>query len=151
MLLATLALPLLASHALADGPFSSYDGAWRGYGQVRMDGGQTEKMKCKGYYNSKSGGAGLSIAIECGNPSFKIHMRANLEYSNGQVSGTWEERQFNQAGSVTGKATAEKLNLAIGGGITGTMNISTGGGSQSVSISTQGPGFRGANLQFSRG
>jgi len=150
---AALAVSLLLAVTLdakAESPFTALDGAWRGGGSVRLENGKTERLKCKGYYNQKSGGTGLSIAIDCGSTGFKINMRANLAYSNGQVSGTWEEREFNQSGSVTGRASPGKINLSIAGNITGSMSISSGGGSQSVSISTGGPGFRGANLQFSK-
>jgi hypothetical protein len=138
-----------ALDARAESPFAAFDGAWTGSGSVRLENGQTERLKCKGYYNAK-GVSGLSIAIDCGSPSFKINMRANLSYSNGQVSGTWEEREFNQSGNVTGRASPGKINLSIAGNIAGSMSMSAGGSNQTVSISTGGPGFRGANLQLAK-
>lgn len=141
----------LAVPAAADNPFPALAGSWRGPGQVKLTTGQTESIKCKAYYTNKSGGAILGLAILCGSASAKIDMRANLEYAGGKVTGTWEERQFNATGNVTGSASTNKLNLAItGGGLTGTLSVSIGTGSQSVSISTQGIGFTGVNIQFSR-
>jgi hypothetical protein len=67
------------------------------------------------------------------------------------VTGTWEEREFNQAGDVHGKASADRLNLSFAGGISGSLSISTSGAQQTVSISTGGPGFTGVSLQFSKG
>ena len=94
----------------------------------------------------------MTLAIRCANPSIKIDLRANLAFSNGSVSGTWEERTYNATGNVTGKASPGKLSLAIeGGGLTGRMSISFSGGSQSVSISTQGTGLKGVNLSLSKG
>jgi hypothetical protein len=150
--IALMAAALVASplSARADTPFAAYDGAWSGTGNVKLENGKTERLKCKGYYNAKAGGSGLSIAIDCGNPSFRINMRANLAYANGEVSGSWEEREFNQSGSVTGKATPSRLSLTFSGGVSGSMSISMGGSSQSVSISTGGPGFTGVNLQFAK-
>ena len=153
LLAAAFAAPLLlavSSAAGGDTPFAALDGAWTGSGNVKLENGKTERLKCKGYYNAKDGGTGLGIAINCGNPSFKINMRATLTYAGGQVSGTWEEREFNQTGNVTGKATADKLSLAIAGAISGTMSISMAGTAQTVSISTGGPGFTGVNLQFAK-
>lgn len=150
---AALAAPLLLAFpltAMAESPFTALDGTWSGSGSVKLESGKTERLKCKGYYNAKSGGSGLTMAIDCGNPSFRINMRATLAYADGQVSGTWEEREFNQSGNVSGKASASRMSLAFSGGVSGSMSISTGGGSQSVSISTGGPGFTGVNLQFSR-
>ena len=131
--------------------FVALEGTWQGGGQVKMENGSTEKIKCKGYYNAKSGGSGLGVAIDCANASVRINMRANLLDAGGKISGTWEEREFNQAGEITGKATADKLSLTFAGGISGTMSISTSGTSQTVLISTGGPGFTGVNLQFSKG
>ncbi|MGE0022915.1 MAG: hypothetical protein AB7S70_04700, partial [Hyphomicrobium sp.] len=79
-----------------DATFSALDGAWGGTGSVRLENGKTERLKCKGYYNAKQGNS-LGMAINCGNASFKINMRAALRSSGGSISGTWEEREFNQA------------------------------------------------------
>ena len=89
-----------APASAGDGAFSALDGAWAGTGKVRLENGSSERLKCKGYYNAKSG-SNLGMAINCGNASFRINMRANLTNSGGQISGTWEEREFNQSGAVT--------------------------------------------------
>jgi hypothetical protein len=133
-----------------DATFASLAGAWGGSGNVRLDNGKTERMKCKGYYNPKSGGNALGMAINCGNASFKINMRANLTSSGNAITGTWEEREFNQTGNVTGVKTGNGFSLKFSGAISGSMQVSTNGSSQTVSISTGGPGFRGVNLQFAK-
>ena len=138
--------------AVAAGAFSAIAGSWTGNGKVHLAGGKTEAIKCNAYYIAKAGGAGLSMAIRCASASNKIEMRANLTYTNGAVSGSWEERTFNAAGQVSGKATADKISLAIdGGGLNGSMSVRLGGASQSVSISTTGSTFRGLDLSLSRG
>ena len=73
-----------------DGAFAALHGAWNGSGNVRLDNGKTERLRCKGYYNARSGGSGLGMAINCGNASFRINMRANLSSSGNSISGTWE-------------------------------------------------------------
>jgi hypothetical protein len=133
-----------------DSNFASLDGAWFGSGSVRLENGKSERLKCKGYYNAKGGGAALGMAITCGNASFKINMRANLTSAGGKIAGTWEEREFNQNGAVTGKQTGNGFVLKFGGAISGTMSVSLTGASQTVSISTGGPGFTGVNLQFAK-
>ena len=131
--------------------FSALDGAWSGDGLVRLDEGKKERIKCKGYYNAKQGGAELGIAIECANAAVRINMRAALADAGGKVSGTWEEREFNQSGNVTGSASADKLVLVFAGGITGNMSIAANGSSQTVSITTSGPGFQGVELTLLKG
>jgi hypothetical protein len=150
VLAAALALAAVAAPSLAnDTPFASLDGAWSGSGSVRLDNGKTERLKCKGYYNAK-GGATLGMAINCGNASFKINMRANLRSAGGAITGTWEEREFNQAGDVSGNTTSSGFSLKFSGALSGSMSVETTGTNQTVSISTGGPGFTGVKLQFAK-
>ena len=134
----------------ADSPFNALAGTWNGSGTAKFEGGTTESLRCKGYYTNASGGTNLGLSIRCANASAKVELRANLNYANGNVSGDWEERTYNQSGTVTGKATSNKLSLAITGGINGSMSVSFGGGNQSVSVSTGGPVLKGINISFSR-
>ncbi len=133
----------------ADASFAALDGAWAGTGSVRLENGKSERLKCKGYYNAKAGSA-LGMAINCGNASFKINMRANLKSAGGTITGTWEEREFNQTGNVSGKQTEGGFQLKFTGALSGSMNVTTTGTKQTVSISTGGPGFTGVNLQFAK-
>ncbi|MEQ1671230.1 MAG: hypothetical protein ABL893_10265 [Hyphomicrobium sp.] len=153
-------LPMLAVTAVsvaadtpaiaADNPFVSLAGTWNGSGTASFEGGTTESLRCKGYYTNGSGGANLGLSIRCANASAKVELRANLNYANGAVSGDWEERTYNQSGSVSGKATSNKLNLAISGGIQGSMSVSVAGGSHSVHVSTGGPVLKGINISMTR-
>lgn len=154
MALPALAMAIVihgASGARAEGPFTALIGTWSGGGQVRLAGGQSETIRCRAYYNPKSGSA-VNLAVRCASASHKIDMRANLTSSGNSVTGTWEERSFNAAGNVSGNGTPNRLNLAIdGGGLTGSLSITTSGGSQSIRISTQGAGFSGLTMRLSKG
>ena len=151
-LLAAGALAALSATAAAETPFSSLDGTWSGSGQIRLEGGKTESIRCRAYYIAKSGGSELSLAIRCASASNKIEMRAALEYSGGNISGTWEERTFNAAGNVTGRASSSRFSLNInGGGFNGSMSVSLGGTRQQVSISTEGVAFKGVSISLARG
>jgi hypothetical protein len=141
---------LAASSASAQGTFASFNGTWRGSGNVTLSGGQKEKLTCKAYYNPKDGGAALGIALTCSSQANKIELRANLNSSGNKVSGSWEERAFNSSGSITGSASGNKMNLSISGTLKGTMSISSGGSSQSVNIRTDGTGFKSVSLTLSR-
>lgn len=146
------ALVAFSTAASAQSPFSSLEGAWSGSGQIKLEGGKTESIRCKAYYNTKSGGSALSLAIRCASASNKIEMRASLEYAGGSISGSWEERTFNAAGNVTGHATASRISLSInGGGLNGSMSVSLGGSRQQVSISTDGVALKGVSISLSRG
>lgn len=141
-----------AAPARADAPFSTLIGSWSGSGQVRLENGKSEGIKCKAYYTSKDGGQGLSLAFRCASASNMIDMRATLASSGNAVSGSWEERTFNAAGNVSGKVDGSNINLSInGGGLTGSMSVSFGGNNQSVLISTEGSTFKGLRISLQRG
>lgn len=135
--------------AMADNPFSQLAGTWSGSGTAKFEGGKTESLRCKGYYTN-TGSDNLGLSIRCANASAKVELRANLVYSNGNISGNWEERTYNQAGTVSGKATSKRLNLAISGGISGNMAVAIGGKTHSVNVSTGGPTLQGINISMSR-
>ena len=74
-----------------------------------------------------------------------------MNYANGAVSGSWEERTYNQSGTVTGKASSNRISLAITGGIEGSLSVSLGGsGNHSVSVSTAASALKGINISMSR-
>ena len=148
----TLAAACLATAPISanDNPFPGLVGSWTGTGEVRLEGGKTERMQCRGYYRG-DGAAGLGLAIRCANPSAKIDLRAKLLNASGSVTGNWEERTFNAGGSVTGKATASKVDLSIaGGGLNATMNVAINGGSHSVNITTEGIALKGVKISMAR-
>jgi hypothetical protein len=144
---------LMVSPASAESVFAPFNGAWTGSGQIRLDSGAIERIKCNAYYTQRDSGAGLGIAIRCASTSYKVELRSQLKAQGGRVSGSWEERNFNAAGSVTGQASENRISLSVvGGGMTGTMNVSSSGASQqSVVITTQGTGLKSVNILLSRG
>lgn len=136
-----VALAMLAFVAPATAnPLNRYVGTWSGSGSIKLDSGKSERISCKAYYTSPNGSTQLNVAIRCANPSNKIEMRADLIYSGGSVSGTWEERTFNATGAVSGTASAASIKLSINGAINGSMSVSLNDNRQSVFISTAGSG-----------
>ena len=145
-----MAVLMIGVPAVAGSPFSALVGTWSGKGTARLEGGKSERLSCKGYYSS-SGGSELKLNIICANASTKVELRSVLKYSGGRVTGTWEERNYNQTGTITGSADDSKMRLTIGGGgLTGSLSVSIGGATQSVSLSTQGSALKGVNIDFAR-
>lgn len=131
--------------------FDSIAGSWKGPGRIEFDGGSSEALLCKAYYTTKERGDSLGIAIRCASPSNKIELRAKLEAQGDSLTGTWEERTFNASGSVTGQATDHQISLSIeGGGFTATMLVIRDSGHQSVSIATEGVGFKKVSVSLVR-
>lgn len=150
ILAAAAAILTLTAPVAAGNPFSSLVGTWSGKGTARLDGGKRERISCKGYYSGK-GAKVLRLNIICANPSTKVQLRSVLSYSNGRVSGTWEERNFNQSGTISGRLTDSEMKLSINGdALKGFLKMEFGKSSQTVSISTNGSALRGMNIDFAR-
>jgi hypothetical protein len=148
-----LALPLLPRMAGAEGvgPLSRLAGSWGGSGTARFEGGQSERLNCRGHYTIKAGGSGVGLALRCASASAKIDMRSSLVVQNGRVTGSWEERTFNAMGSVSGKASPGSLSLAnSGGGLSGSMSMTFTGSSQSVRITASGTSLKGVSINLRR-
>lgn len=137
--------------ASAQGAFAGLHGVWSGSGQIRLEGGATENIKCNAYYTSRDEGAGLGIALRCASQSYKVELRSKILAAGGSISGTWEERTFNASGNVTGQASGSRITMSVvGGGFTGTMAVHTTGTSQSVAINTNGIGLKSVNINLSK-
>jgi hypothetical protein len=147
--LAALAL-LLAPVAGAEAgtPFDTLIGSWRGSGQIELDQGRKERLKCNAYYTG--GGSQLRMAILCQSESSNVQIRSALSESGGRISGTWEERTFNASGSASGQVSAGKISIAVSGGVTGTMLVSYTSSRQSVAITTQGVALKSVNIDLTR-
>ena len=137
--------------ASAQAPFKTLAGNWSGGGQIKLDNGKSEALKCRAYYTQKEADT-LGLAIRCASASNKIELRANLNQSGNQIDGSWEERTYNAAGTVTGRVSSGRINLSITGGtFNGSMNVAITGERHSVSIETNGIGLRAVNISLSRG
>ena len=131
--------------------FKQLAGSWHGLGNLTLSDGHRERISCRGYYVPKET-RGLSLAILCNSPNYKVEIRSRLTGRGRNISGTWEERTFHAMGDVKGRATGNRLSLSIGGAIRGNISISLGGGRrQAITISTQGTGFRKVTISLVRG
>ncbi len=149
-LLIALSTPLITPAAHAAGAFANFSGSWSGSGQMRLEGGRTEALRCKAYYSDKSGGTSLGISLRCASSASKVELRANLVANGSRVTGDWEERQFNVGGRASGSASGSSISLSINGGLNGSMSVTTNGSRQSVSISTQNSALKGIQIGLAR-
>ena len=135
-----------------DTPFATLAGTWSGAGQVRLEGGKYEAIRCKAYYTTSAGGKSLRMAVPRPPPAPPNERRANLAYEQGRITGDWEERTYNATGNVAGTSSGDHMTLTIeGGGLNGSLAVRLSEKTQIVSISTTGSTFRGLNLSLTRG
>ena len=145
------ALPFLvpAGPSKADpSPFSTLLGSWGGSGEIQLDKGRKERIKCNAYYTG--GGSDLGLAIRCQSDNYKIEIRSKLSYSGGRLSGSWEERTFNASGSATGTASPNKISLAIKGAVSANMQVSYTKTTQNVNISVSGVALQAVRITLAR-
>lgn len=132
-------------------PFTGLVGSWRGNGEIRLDDGKSEKLRCQAYYTQRDSAQNLGLAIRCASASYTIELRSQLTAQGSSIRGSWEERTFNAAGSVTGEAKGSSITLNIvGGGFSGSMAVSTTGSSQSVTVATSGSALKGVSIQLTK-
>jgi hypothetical protein len=107
-----------------------------------------ERLSCNAYYTG--GGSQLGMAIRCKSDSSNVEIRSKLSLSGSQITGNWEERTYNAAGSATGTATPGKISIRVSGTISGSMVVNYSRTSQSVSISTSGSPLQSVSISLTR-
>jgi hypothetical protein len=143
----TLVVPTGPSKA-DPSPFNTLLGSWGGSGEIRLDKGRKERIKCNAYYTG--GGSDLGLAIRCQSDNYKIEIRSKLSYSGGRPSGNWEERTFNASGTASGTASPNKISLAIKGGVSASMLVNYTKTTQNVNISVSGVALQGVRISLAR-
>lgn len=152
-----VALALSAALALAPAPLlaaTAFDyliGNWRGEGHVVFEGGKEERLTCNSYYGEKDSGKQLTLVIRCANPaSGKIEMRGLLNYQDGMLTGTWEERTYNATGTATGSIIDNQVHLSFEGAVNGTLTTLVTHDTQSIFIRSRGSGLSTVNITMRR-
>lgn len=140
----------VAGSAHAATPFTGLGGTWSGGGNVRLEGGRSEAIRCNASYVARSGGSTLGLSLRCASASNRIELRASLYLRGNRVSGEWEERSFNASGFITGQATGSILRLRFTGSIEGSMVVTTSGTTQSIAVRTDASALQGVNVSLRR-
>lgn len=124
-------------------------GTWGGTGRITYTDGSSEGIRCTAYHSG--GGNELHMVIQCRSDKNPIHIRSRLRIDGSRASGDWEERTFNAAGEASGTVSSGSLSLRItGGGLSGSMSVSFGGSTHTVSITTEGIAMSRCSISFSR-
>lgn len=131
-----LCMLLSAGETRAD-PLGELPGRWSGSGSIRMANGTTQSVKCVATYFVA--GSNVTQNLRCASPSYKIDTKASLAVRGGQVTGNWEERQYAQTGTVSGRMTSNGFNLQISGAqFMAALHLTTTACKQSLSITPKG-------------
>ena len=142
-------LPFAQSSAWAAN-FSSINGSWRGSGQLKLQDGKTEQLRCRAYYNPKDGGNKLGMAVRCASTSYKFEFRSQLALDGTAITGSWEERNFNAEGNVEGTFKQGDISLAATGAVEADMSVQYTASTQTVRMNGEFGNFRGIELSFKK-
>jgi hypothetical protein len=144
-----LFVPAMTAIADQSSAVSTLLGTWSGNGRITYTDGSSEGIHCNAYYSG--GGSELRMAIQCKSDKNPIHIRSQLRIDGNRATGSWEERTFNASGTASGSVSGGSMSLNIGGGgFSGTMSVSFGKSSHSVTISTQGIAMSRATMTFTK-
>jgi len=138
------------SHAQT-GPFAGMAGNWSGGGTVALDDGSTERIRCRASYAVGAGGTGLNLTLVCASDSYKFDLKGNFIADRGALTGNWSEASRNINGTLEGRGANGNFQvLATAAGFAAQLTLTTRGNRQSVVITPQQAGFKGASMSLSR-
>jgi hypothetical protein len=129
-----IALPASPGRAAEAGPFAELAGSWSGTGRITVGGGR-ERIQCRANYTTGSGGNALELSLRCAGDSYNFNFHGNARYQGGSVVGTWSESTMNASGRFSGRANGDHIGArVIGDGFSASLNLTTHGNRQSISI-----------------
>lgn len=144
----------IGNHSFAQAPFDRLAGQWSGSGTVDMASGARERIKCRASYDSLGDQKKLQLNIRCASESYNFDLRASANYAGGAVTGNWSESTRNVAGTISGRADGDHLQvLATSSSFAASLSVVTHGARQSVTIKTQDPrsDIKGVSISLKRG
>ena len=133
-------------------PFPAMAGSWSGGGMISMASGEQEPLRCRATYNVDGSGDELSLNLRCASASYNFDLRSDVAYRGGAVSGQWTESSRNAAGTLSGRASGDHVEVAARGqNFSAGLSLTTRGNHQTISIRPEGGSdIRAVSLSLSR-
>ena len=147
-LLVLAALPSIAN--AATGPFAALSGSWSGGGTLTMSNGAKERLRCRAHYNVGGAGENVDLTLRCASDSYNFELQSNASYSNGAVTGTWNEKTRGVGGSIEGSGNGSSIKVRVSGIISASLALSTVANQQSISIQAPGTELQHVAISLSR-
>jgi hypothetical protein len=143
-----VALPLSTRPGHAQqGPFTELSGSWVGGGNITMQGGSHESIRCRASYDTQSSGNELKLSLRCASDSYNVDFQGNARNDGGTLSGSWFESTNHVAGQFIGSVRGNRIDARIvGQTFAAFLDVTTHGSRQSVSL--RSPGSRVTNVSI---
>ena len=141
-----LSMSVLPGHA-QQGPFAELSGSWVGSGNITLQNGSHEPIRCRASYDTQSSGNDLKLSLRCASDSYNVDFQGNARNNGGSLSGSWFEATNHVAGQFTGSVKGNRIDARIEGqSFAAFLDVSTHGNRQSVSL--RSPGSRVTNVSI---
>jgi len=151
LLSASLCLSGAAALAAPISPFTAMAGSWSGGGVLSTTDGGQERLRCRASYDVAGAGEQLRLNLKCASESYNFDLASDVEYSGGAISGSWSEASRNASGTLSGRATGDRVEAAArGDNFSASLSLTTRGGKQTVSIRPQGTNVTEVSLALNR-
>jgi hypothetical protein len=133
------------------GPFSGLAGSWSGGGTLTLSAGSRERVQCRASYSVRSGGSDLDLSLRCAGDSYNFNFLGNARHRGGIISGSWSEATMGTSGRFIGRASIDRIRARVqGGNFTASLNITTRGNRQAISIRSPGSQFSDVSIALRR-
>jgi len=133
------------------GPFSGLEGAWSGSGQISLENGAKERIRCRANYSVGNGGNTLQQSLRCASDSYNFELRSDVESHDGRISGNWVESTRNVGGTLSGSARHGRIEVSVESpSFNAALTLSSHGNRQSVTIRSSGGQLTGASITLER-
>ena len=133
-------------------PFSALFGSWSGEGRITKADGPTERIRCRANYEP-SGGAQISLRLDCTSESYKFDLSSNVTYEGGRISGSWSESSRGVGGNISGRSNPNGSQVqanAQSAAFSANISLTTRGARQSVQIVSPGSDVREVSISLDR-
>ena len=130
------------------GPFADLTGSWVGGGNITLQGGSHEPIRCRASYDTQGSGNDLKLSLRCASDSYNVDFQGNARNSGGSLTGSWFEATNHVAGQFIGSVKGNRIDARIEGQtFAAFLDVTTHGSRQSVSL--RSPGSRVTNVTIS--
>jgi hypothetical protein len=146
VLVIVLSMSVRPGHA-QQGPFAELSGSWVGGGNITLQGGSHESIRCRASYDAQSSGNDLKLSLRCASDSYNVDFQGSARNNGGSLSGSWFEATNHVAGQFFGSVRGNRIDARIEGqSFAAFLDVSTHGNRQSVSL--RSPGSRVTNVSI---
>jgi hypothetical protein len=124
-----------SGHTQSASPFDNLAGQWSGSGTIDLANGTRDPIRCRAAYDVLDQQNNLQLNIRCASDSYSFNLFASATLASDVVSGSWSETTRNAAGTISGTANGDHIDVVANGPtFSASLALITRGDLQSVVI-----------------